>query len=340
MECKKNLGKTILDGLKLAFEVSDCNRTELKDIKGIRLWGNVALMRLAPCYQYQHNFRLCIDKDEVANLYFTDDVSIDETDNTSYIYVRISNHVLYSATYLQSVLKLLTKSGLSFSHFTYMELAKDFTFNVTNRLNSLMRTDGILTVINGKAVKDKKEIINNFIEIRSRSLLRSCNAELALRSQKGDLRLKAYNKMREIQDMENMSGIGQGYKDYILEFYGNPRSLHRLEVSVNSVKLRSVLGNTQSLDMLFNQDILDELFKYFVSRLMRFSLSSISASGHIRARNTIDIDWILDGMGGDFNKLSHYAKKNKPNEFKYIKLNDVKFCDLFDSNTKAYLDNY
>ena len=326
MSGKNNLGKTIIDGLKLAFEVNDSDRNELKNIKGIRIWGNVALLRLSPCYQYQHNFSLCVEKDEVANLYFTDDVNTNETDNTSYIYVRISNHVLYSATYLQSVLTLLTKSGLSFSHFTYMELAKDFTFNVTSRLNSLMRTDGIRTVINGKAVRDKKEIISNFIEIRSRSLLRSCNAELALRSQKGDLRLKAYNKLREIQDI-GRSGIGQGYKNYILEFYGNPRTLHRLEVSANSVKLRSVLGNTQSLDMLFNQDVLDELFRYFVSRLIRFSLSSISYNGHVRARNTIDIDWILDGMGGDFNKLSHHAQKNKPNKFKYIKLNDMKFGD-------------
>ena len=349
MGCKKNLGKTVIDGLKLAFELRESYRTRLKNVTSIELWGNVALVRLSPCYQYKHNFRVLIDKDEVANMYFTDEVNNDaeDKDNTSYVYVRISNHVLYDAEYLKRILELLEQSGLSFSHFTYMELARDFTYNVVKRLNILMRTDGIMTMINGRAVRDKKELIDNLIEIRSRSLSRSYNAELVLRSQKGDLRLKAYNKAREIQDVGS-SWAGGDYKNYILDYYGSPRTLHRLEVSANSVKLRSVLGCSQSLEILFNAEILDELYKFCISRMIRFSLSSTSDNGHIRARDQIDFDWILSGMGGDINKLSCYARKNKANKFKYIKLDDVKneqqfyreescnWCDDWKSNEFDY----
>ena len=81
------------------------------------------------------------------------------------------------------------------------------------------------------------------------------------------LTMCAYNKGNEI---DKASG-----KEYIREFYGNPKMLHRLEVHLNNQEIkdycRNVVNVVQDIELLSDQDFLDAMYDYHLSSLLRFT---------------------------------------------------------------------
>lgn len=333
MGSRKNLSKTIIDGLKIAYTINSNVRKNWASEKQVLYFGDVVLTRIGARVNFPHYFSVNYLRRKVACLYFHDD----ETDIfRKYVHVRIENYVLYDCELLKVVLTQIERIGLTFDHFTSIDLARDYGINVVYQLNRLMRSERIATIINGKWIKDRKEKLSNFNEVRSRSLIRSHDPELIIKQQGGN-QLKAYNKWSEIISMRKDSN-DDSYKDYIVDYYGNAPSIHRLEVSIDSCKLRKLLVS-QERDMLFWQDFLDELYVRCVSAILSFSLLPQKQTSQMRPRQQVPLD-IIFGSGTDITKLCQQAKKYQPKELKYTRLKPVDLTDIEQDEILPSVDEY
>lgn len=341
MGSKKNLGRTIIDGLKLAYLIDSNVRMNWASGKQVIYYGDLVLTRIESRTNFSHYFNVNYLRQRVACLYFHDE----ENDIfRKYVHVRVQNFVLYDKVLLKEVLVQIEQIGLVFDHFTSIDLARDYGSNVVYQLNRLMKSERVATIINGRWIKDKKEKLANFKEIRSRSLLRSYDTELIIKQQGGN-QIKAYNKRSEIISMRK-SSEDDSYKDYIFDYYGNAPSIHRLEVSIDSCKLRKLLLS-QECDMLFCQDFLDELYVRCVSSILSFSLLPQRQTSQMRPRQQVHLD-IIFGSGADITKLCQQAKKYQHKELKYtrlkcLSLSEVEQCQTLQSFNEldtALLDSF
>ena len=328
---RKNFGKTIIDGLKIAYTIDSNLRESWASEKEVIYLGDLVLTRVQARINFPHYFNVNYMRQKVACLYFHDN----ETDIfRKYVHVRVQNFVLYDSGLLKELLLQIERIGLVFDHFTSIDLARDYSNNVVYQLNRLMKSERVATIINGKWVKDKKEKLANFKEIRSRSLLRSYDTELIIKQQGGN-QIKAYNKRSEIISMRK-SNEDDSYKDYIVDYYGNAPSIHRLEVSIDSCKLRKLLLS-QECDMLFCQDFLDELYVRCVSSILSFSLLPQKQTSQMRPRQQVHLD-IIFGSGADITKLCQQAKKYRHKELKYTRLKCLSLSDMEQCRTLQSFD--
>ena len=75
-----------------------------------------------------------------------------------------------------------------------------------------------------------------------------------------------YDKKAEVET--------ESHKQYILDFYNNPKSLHRLEVHLNADEIRtycSVVHIVQSVDLIFDKEFLTNMFYYHLAAVVRFT---------------------------------------------------------------------
>jgi hypothetical protein len=179
--------------------------------------------------------------------------------------------VLYDPARLGLVLRLPNELGMVFHNITMVDLAKDFTINPVTIIKKLYKDTSTITIINGKAVKDRKMIIAGVSQSYSVSLDRLKNPTLyfkqakAIHNKSKGIVVTAYNKMAEIEE----SG-----KDYILEFYGNPKRLNRLEVHLNSQEISDYFkkcGVVQDLSLIMDEDFRSEMYFYHLSSVIRFT---------------------------------------------------------------------
>ena len=80
--------------------------------------------------------------------------------------------------------------------------------------------------------------------------------------------LDSYNKHNEIMHKSN--------KYYILDYYGNPSKLYRLEVRLNNADIRKLSKMCKielSEDIIFDEHRLDELYLKALHSLLRFTHS-------------------------------------------------------------------
>ena len=59
------------------------------------------------------------------------------------------------------------------------------------------------------------------------------------------------------------------HKEYVAEYYGYPKSLHRLEVRLNYDYLKRFESEDES-NLLFNREVLTDIFHDALSRVIRF----------------------------------------------------------------------
>ena len=88
---------------------------------------------------------------------------------------------------------------------------------------------------------------------------------ILIQQKKNDLSLNAYNKKREIEN--------KSHKDYIMESYGNPSQLHRLEVRINSDAMKDFFTREHieyNPAMFINDDWLWLFYLTFLNRVIRF----------------------------------------------------------------------
>ena len=185
--------------------------------------------------------------------------------------MKVENSVLYDRSLLEIVKRLPDLLGLEFNGITSLDLARDFSYDIASRIRSLMRREDLAVIINGKEVRDRNKTLKGIVRTCGMSLAKDGKKGLTIKQAKAaknkhrGITLDCYDKAEEI---ENASG-----KQYISDFYGNRKRLHRLELRMNCEQIKRAFKATwlkPSLEYLENQKLLDYLFIYALQSVLRF----------------------------------------------------------------------
>ena len=271
------IGITIIDALKLCYMVNVEDLSALMeldygqyDIMEEFMLFRVSSQHFAYCFNVLHGTDE--DRREMAQLRFRRYGDGEQETDMTYTFLHISNHVLYDSALLDIVLRLPEKLGMVFHNITTIDLAKDFTkINPVTIIRKMYKDKDITSIINGKAIKDRKQTIIGFSQTYSISLDRLKNPTISIKQAKAvhnkakGITVCAYNKVAEITESE---------KNYILDYYGCPKKLHRLEVHLNSQEIADYfksIGKVQDLHLLTDADFMDAMYFCHLSAVIRFS---------------------------------------------------------------------
>lgn len=191
-----------------------------------------------------------------------------------FVYYRVNNHILYDRDRLARLLNLPESLGMLFNNFTSLDLAYDSSLNLVSIIRRMMRDKSVTTIINGKAIKDRKALLTGVTFEFSTSLNRMRHPTITVKQKKAisnkneGITVQCYDKKAEIV---NHSG-----KYYIMDYYDNPKRLYRLEVRLHYQELKDYFsgkGIIPSIDMLCDSEQLKDMFLYHLSSVIRFSRS-------------------------------------------------------------------
>lgn len=271
--CKTSkLTTTIIDELRLCYTAESSLLNEFGQMKigeNIRLHDYMIYRVRKERFEYGFDVMTDIDT-RVAQLYFGH--KCEGVDDNRYIWLRAENATLYNSALLKDVIiDVADLLDLRFSHITSMDLAKDFTKNTTYTIDKLLRNKNITTILNNKAIKDRRKELKELGMWHSRSLDRICNPTLYIKQRKAihdksqGICVTSYNKLAEINESQ---------KQYILEFYNNPKRLHRLEVHQNTAEIKDYCAARnieQTIDLIFDNDFLTDMYFYHLGAVLRFT---------------------------------------------------------------------
>ena len=196
--------------------------------------------------------------------------------------------MLYDELRLRFINKVADVLNLRLNNYTKLELARDVPFNISLLIKRYLHDKNINTILNRHLVTDRvkkrPEIIYNYsgsLDRQLKFLTIYIKQGKAINNKDKGLILKSYNKKHEIETKGSA-------KQYILDHYGNPKSLYRFEVEINSEdsnKYIKSINAPMSLDILFDQKCLRNMYYYFVGRVLRFRKG---------AKRILDWESILD----------------------------------------------
>lgn len=252
--------EVLIDELKICYVASNDEISHLEtievgeyaDMLGYRLYRMVN-------DRFRCFFDVVQDGNPVAQLKFGH--YTDRDDVTTYVYYKVLNPILYDAEKLRKVLELPTKMGMVFNNYTAIDLAYDSPQNLPTLIKKLMRDKDVTTIINGKAVHDRKCVLDGVLLLYSSTLNRLNNPTITIKQKKAannkndGITVQAYNKKAEI--------LQSCKKQYILDYHGNPSRLYRLEVRLHNQELKDYFATNHIIpttDILYDGELLRELF--------------------------------------------------------------------------------
>lgn len=260
-----------IDELKICYTTTADN---LNDLMSIEIGSFIDLFGYRFYRSVSDRFRLFFevwdDDEQVAQL--KHGLYTNLSDQKQYIYFKISNYVLYQPERLKRTLELPNKLGFVFNNYTAIDLAIDSTTNFTSLIKRMIRDKAITTILNGKAVKDRKQVLRGVIFQYSTSLNRLKYAAITIKQKKAisnkqhGITIQAYDKKAEVEQNSD--------KRYILDFYGQPKRLYRLEVRLRYQELKDYFDKSNIMpviDTMSNQELLHDMFFYHLAAVLRFT---------------------------------------------------------------------
>ena len=280
MEC-------VIDALKKCYKAI---KERLEPLMDVEAGGRYDIQDFHLFRIIHDRFRYCFDvvrrKEKVAQLRFG--FYTDTDDSVNYVFLKVLNAVLYDQALLKQVLTIPDFFGMTINNYTALDVAVDTQVNVPSLIKKMMRDKSITTIINGKAIKDRKAILPEIFFEYSSSLDRLRNPTITIKQKKAiankneGVTVQAYNKRAEIL---NHSG-----KQYVLDYHDNPKRLYRLEVRLRYRELSDFLRLIKSpamLEQLFSQQFLYNIFTYHLASVIRFT----------KGRRKISWSELLEGNG-------------------------------------------
>ena len=186
------------------------------------------------------------------------------------VWISLNNQTLYTKDQYNLGF-IATKLGLEPHNITTLDLCKDTPFNVGKSLRKLIKDKTVTTILNGKRVKDRNEDRPEITYTSSGSLNKTdkymtvnVKQKNAVKDKSKGITLTTYDKVAEVK---NSSG-----KDYILNYYGNPKKLYRTEVHLNNQEVKDYL---EGRGLFFNYYMIDEalledMFYHHLNSVIRF----------------------------------------------------------------------
>ena len=273
MSTNANWGKPVIDELRLCYVAEPSLLEDLSKVEVGDSWTAPPFILFRQRGdRFEFTFAVCLgemgEHEEIGVLKYGRYGAGD----SPYVYFKILNWVLYSPPTLQLAMSLPDLLGLLFNNFTTIDIAIDFRKNISTIIKRMMRDERVTTILNGRAQKDRKRIIQGMTVDYSTSLKRLHCPTITLRQAKAKrnkdkgITVQAYDKKAEIK-------AGSG-KDYILEYYDQPRFLFRLEVRLNYHELQDYCKReklAQSAELVFDPAFLQGAFYYHLSAVLRFT---------------------------------------------------------------------
>ena len=268
------LGKPVVDELRLCYTAEPLL---LEELSGVEMGGSISItpfILFRVCGdRYEYMFKVCLGdigaREEVATLKY----GRYGAEHTQYVFFRVNNQVLYDVEKLRMTLLLPEMMGMYFNNFTALDIALDFNKNISSIIKRMIRNRRIKTIYNGKLQKDPNYILAgvnfNFATSLSRLYYPSITlhqAKARKKKEKG-ITVQSYDKRAEI--------LTSSGKDYILNYYGNPKRLYRLEVRLHYQELQDYskrMGRPQAVEMIFEPAYLEGAFYYHLSSVLRFTI--------------------------------------------------------------------
>ena len=264
-------GTTIIDALTLCYKAEDDFLAYMRGVSESIDFDKFSLYRTKGERHSQY-FNVKLYGTKVASLYFD---RYGANGKEPYIWFRINNYVLYDKPLLVETLSLPELLDLPFNNYTHLDLARDYRYNIGNRVRTMMRNPELKTILNGKQIIDRKKTLKNVFRTCGMSLDRDGGKGLVIKQAKAARNknkgktLACYDKIEEIKT--------ESHKQYILDFYGNPKRLHRLEVRLNTDDIRSIatkLNIVLNEDIIFDINLLDAIYLHALRSLLRFKKGS------------------------------------------------------------------
>lgn len=264
--------KLVIDELRICFVA--VNKDAIKELECVEIGGKTDIGEYTFYRIVNDKFRCYFDVveagEQVAVFKFWHHT--DYEDATCYVYFKVANKILYNKKRLMKLLLLPNKFGLVFNNYTAIDLAMDSGLNIPSLIKKMMRNKDISTIINGKKVNNRKEILCGVNFEYSTSLDRLNHPTITFKQKKAiknkinGITVQAYDKKAEIIDTSD--------KQYILEHYGNPKRLYRLEVRLHYQELKDYFNKIRlvpDLGVVFNCELLEDMFLYHLSSVVRFT---------------------------------------------------------------------
>ena len=151
------------------------------------------------------------------------------------VWISLNNQTLYTSDqyHLEFIATIL---GLEPHIVTTIDICKDTPFNVGKSVRKLIKDKTVTTILNGKRIKDRDEDRPEISYKTSGSLNKTdkymtvnVKQKNAIKDKNRGVTLTTYDKVAEVK---NSSG-----KEYILNYYGNPKKLYRTEVHLNNQEI-------------------------------------------------------------------------------------------------------
>ncbi|MBR4479307.1 MAG: hypothetical protein IKO88_04815 [Bacteroidales bacterium] len=270
---KGEMGTPVIDELRVCYIADPSLLADLAKIEIGKSWefAPFTLFRQGSD-TYDFLFAICIgdlgNRQQIGLLKFGRYGAKD----APYTYYKVSNQALYSPDIFRLALSLPEMLGMVFNNLTAIDIAIDYRKNTSAIIKRMMRNEEVTTILNGRALKDRAKIIPGITVDYSTSLKRLHCPTITMRQAKAihnkekGITVQSYDKKAEV---EASSG-----KEYILDYYGRPRFLFRLEVRLHYQELKdfcSKIGMVQSIEMVFDPAFLDAAFYYHLATVLRFT---------------------------------------------------------------------
>ena len=271
---KNDLGHTIIDELRLCYTAESILLDELSklEIGGWKDFGEFSLFRTVSRH-FKYGFDVLYNlhptgRKKVATLRFGHHC---EQEQSFYVYYRFENEVLYDHPIFDVTTMFPEMLGMIFQHITSIDLARDYRFDVVKKLRKIAKDETVKVIVNCKVIDKSKDVSEgmfffplNFKKLSNPTI--SIKQAKAVKDKSKGLTLCGYNKAKEIET--------SSHKDYIKQFYGNPKSLHRLEVHQNNEEIKDFCKSnniSQDIRLITDQDFLNSMYDAHLSSLLRFT---------------------------------------------------------------------
>ena len=271
---KHEKGQPIIDELKMCFIANTELLEELKtiDYDCCMIFPDYTLRRTA-CHHFEYAFDVypsgVSESQKVATGLFG---RFGDRKDSCYFFYRVENRILYKPEIFSWVVDIPLRLGMKFHNYTSLDIAIDTDRDMARMMKRLWHRDDVVTIINGKAVTDRKGIVPELRLVYSTSLERMKGLTVyvkqrkAANNKKKGITIQAYNKRMEIDYSSN--------KTYISEYYGSPQRLFRLEVHLNHDEISDYCKSHHLVEdetLIHNPVLLKDMFYYHLSAVIRFS---------------------------------------------------------------------
>ena len=202
-------------------------------------------------------------------------------------WISVANRVLYTDDEFHYLGYITDVLCLSLHNITSLDICLDMSKNIARYLKRLIRCKDLGVILNGKRITNRREDRPEITYTMSGNLDRDKYLTLNIKQKKAikdksrGSTLTAYDKQAEI--------INSSSKEYITNFYGQPKKLYRLEVHLNNDEIKDYFSRTGeefNIGIIYNQKFLFRLFYSTLESLIRFE------------RNGKKVEW-WDVLQGD-----------------------------------------